>query len=200
MRNIFLRAFEPEDYLTINKWRNDPKVQEKTCGHFRYVSTQMEKAWVTDKMMNNSKDIYLAICLNDDSKQMVGYTSLNDIDHVNRKVHWGGIVIDDNFQDGSILIDTFLLVAQHAFDNLGIHRLTGRCLDHHVNSRCMMEMFGFKLDGIERESVYKLHQYHNVCFYSILEGEYYDLLSSDGYSELAIAKRSKASMKNLLKQ
>jgi RimJ/RimL family protein N-acetyltransferase len=70
--SIFLRAFESGDYLLINKWRNDPDVQRMTGGLIKFVSSEMEKEWVHNKMLNNSKDIYLAICLNDESQKMIG--------------------------------------------------------------------------------------------------------------------------------
>lgn len=41
-------------------------------------------------MMDNRKDIYLAICLNDDSRKMVGYVSVNNIDYLNRTAVGGG--------------------------------------------------------------------------------------------------------------
>lgn len=33
-RRIYLRAFEPEDYKTIVKWRNDREIAEKLGGVF----------------------------------------------------------------------------------------------------------------------------------------------------------------------
>lgn len=43
---IFLRGFELEDYILINKWRNDPEIQNLLSGNFRYVSSEIEKEWV----------------------------------------------------------------------------------------------------------------------------------------------------------
>ncbi len=66
MKSIFFRAFEDGDYLIINKWRNDPQLQALTGGVFRYVSSEMEREWVHRKMLDNTQDHYLAICLNDE--------------------------------------------------------------------------------------------------------------------------------------
>ena len=82
--SIFLRGFEIEDALLINKWRNDFEIQKLVSTSFKYVSLEIEKEWVKSKMMDNRKDIYLAICLNDDSRKMVGYVSVNNIDYLNR--------------------------------------------------------------------------------------------------------------------
>ena len=72
---IFLRGFELEDYILINKWRNDPEIQNLLSGNFRYVSSEIEKEWVKQKMMNNTKELYLAICLAEGGCEMIGYTS-----------------------------------------------------------------------------------------------------------------------------
>lgn len=56
---IFLRGFESEDYILINQWRNDPEIQKLLSGNFRYVPLEMEKEWVRQKMMNNTKEVYL---------------------------------------------------------------------------------------------------------------------------------------------
>lgn len=187
--SVFLRALEQDDYLLINKWRNDKKIQEKTMGLVRYVSSEMEKAWVHDKMLNNVKEIYLAIC-SIDTKDMVGYTSINNIDYINRKAFGGGTVIgNENYRNGKTLIDTSLLLFEHVFDHLGLNRYSGACLETHIDSRSMMEMMGFRLEGIELESVFKFHKYHNVCKYVLLSSDYYKILSEGGYDELAIAKR-----------
>lgn len=196
--SIFLRAFEPDDYLLINKWRNDKKIQEKTMGLIRYVSTEMEKVWAHDKMLNNTKEIYLAIC-SIDTKEMVGYVSINNIDLINRKADGGGIVIGNEiYRNGKTLIDTSLLLFEHVFDHLGLNRYSGVCLETHIDSRIMMEIMGFRLEGIELESVYKFHKYHNACKYVLLASDYYRILSENGYSELAVAKRAKV-LKNKLK-
>ena len=106
MKSIFFRAFEENDHVLINKWRNDKNIQTLTGRAFRYISSQMEKEWVKDKMFNNTKDIYLAICLNDESCKMIGYCSINSIDYINRSAEQGGLVIGDpNACDGITWLD-----------------------------------------------------------------------------------------------
>ena len=84
-KDFYLRLFEPEDYEKTYKWHTDWDVQQMTAGTIRFVSKEIERKWVYEKATNNSKDIYLAICLND-TDEMVGYISLNDIDMLNRSV------------------------------------------------------------------------------------------------------------------
>lgn len=45
---VYLRAFEPEDYMAIAKWRNDREIAEKLGGGF-LTSPQLAKrnGWKT---------------------------------------------------------------------------------------------------------------------------------------------------------
>lgn len=199
-KSVYLRAFNEEDAILINKWRNDMELNSLTCGRFRYVGLELEKSWVHSKIMNNSKEEYFAICLSDGSDSMIGYTCIREIDQFNRSAHAAGIMIDPNYQDGTYMMDANLLVLEYSFIILGLNRLIGRCLKIHKDSRIMMEMLGYELEGIERESVYKNHEYMDVCRYSILYKDYLDLYNNGGYSTLSIAKRALKLKKQLKKQ
>lgn len=187
--SVFLRAFEPEDYVLINKWRNDFDVQRNILGRFRYVSSEIEKNWVLSKATNNQTDVYLAICINDDSESMIGYTSINDIDYVNRKAEWGGIVMAGDNHNSKQLTDAILLIFDYAFVDMSLHRLTGAFLDYHKNAFYMNQMMGLKIEGVEKDSVFKNQEYHDLYKVAILHNEYFDLLNSGGYEDRAIRAR-----------
>lgn len=193
--SVYLRPFIISDTEKINKWRNDEEIQRLTCGRFRYVSLEIEKNWVLSKMTNNTSEEYFAICLNDGSDELIGYFSIRDIDHYNRKCHFAGIVLDKEFQEGFYMIDANLLAMKYAFIHLGMNRITGRCLEEHKVSRVMLEMMGYKLEGIEKDSIYKYHTYHNVCNYALLYSDYIHMVNNGEYMLSKISKRSK-----LLKQ
>lgn len=189
---IYLRAFELNDYVLINQWRNDPEIQRLTSGCMRYVSPEMEKEWVRQKAMNNTKDIYLSICLRDDSNRMIGYTSINDIDYINRSADGGGIVIGDkNYRDGEIRFEVGKKVRELVFDNLNLNRFTGSCLVEHKTSRILMEACGFKSEGVKRQAIYKNGSYHDQEFFALLRDKYYEYLHSGGYAFVAYVGRIK---------
>lgn len=190
-KSFYLRLFEPEDYENTYKWHNDWDIQQMTSGTIRFVSKEIERKWVYEKATNNSKDIYLAICLNE-TDEMIGYISLNNIDMLNRTVHGGGIVIDKQYQNGEIWYEAGALVRQYAFDILNVNRYTASCLAEHKASRMIVEACGYQLEGIRRQAVYKNGQYHDVCCYSILREEYYALLQDGEYTFSKFLKRMRA--------
>lgn len=195
---IFLRSFELDDHILINQWRNDPEMQKLVSGNFRYVSLEMEKEWVRQKMMSNTKEIYLAVCLNDDSRRMVGYTSVNDIDYVNRSARGGGVVIGDKqYRDGEIRHEVGVLIRELVFDHLNMNRFTAACLAEHKTSRIMIEAYGFQLEGIRRQAVYKNGIYHDQLMFSLLREEYYRLMEKGQYTLRAFARQVEVIRKQL---
>nr|WP_320947271.1 GNAT family protein [Bacteroides intestinalis] len=201
MDKIFLRGFQIEDHLLINKWRNDSEIQKLVSTSFKYVSLEIEKEWVKQKMMDNRKDIYLAICLNNASQQMIGYASLNNIDYINRTVMSGGIVIaDKQYQDGFIRFEVGVKMRELVFSHLNMNRYTAACISEHFISRVTIEASGFKLEGCRRQAIYKDGSYHDQLCYSLLREEYYKMLEDGQYAVAAYAKRVKQISDRLKKE
>lgn len=171
--SVFLRAFNESDYILINEWRNDRDIQSLTGGAFRYVSLEMEREWVCKLMMNNTNNIYLAICLKDKPDKMVGYTSINSIDYIHRSAHCGGILIGNkDSRDGIVKFEASCLIREHVFEDMNFHRLTAACLSEHLTSKITIEAAGYTLEGIKRDAIFKAGKYHDLLMYSILEDEY----------------------------
>jgi RimJ/RimL family protein N-acetyltransferase len=195
--SVFLRAFEPGDYVLINKWRNDQAIQKMTGGMIRFVSSEMEKEWVHQKMMNNGKDLYLAICLNDDSKKMIGYLSLNNIDHIYKTADAGGTVIGDkDNQDGFAIFEAMKMLLDYAFNQLNINRITASCFPDHFLAPHSLRSLGFQKEGTMREVVYKHGAYLDMDLYSILKKDFLKITEEDGYRIMSIIKRCRNYAKN----
>lgn len=190
--NIYLRAFKQDDYILINQWRNDRELQALTGGTYRYVSLEMEKEWVAKRMMDNTSNVYLAICLNDNSNLMVGYTSINSIDYIHRSAHIGGILIGNKkYRDGIVRFEASCLTREHVFDDMNLHRLSAACLSEHIVSKITIEASGFSLEGIKRDAIYKNGKYHDLLCYSLLNDEYKKIKEQGGYTLIEYVKRVK---------
>lgn len=188
--SIYLRAFEPEDYILINKWRNDPELQKLTAGPIRYVSSEMEKAWVQQKMMNNKTELYWAVCANDGSHKMIGYTSINNIDYVNRSFLSGGFLIGDNhYRDGQAVVEAHYIKLDYAFNELNMHRATGDFISEHITSRSILESFYWTFEGIDREALFKCGRYHDLVRASLLRREFLEHQENGDYEISAILRR-----------
>lgn len=190
MKSIFFRAFQDGDHILINKWRNDPKIQSLTGGNFRYVSPEMEREWVHSKMISNTRDIYLAVCLNDGTRRMIGYCSINKIDHINRKAEQGGLVLgEEDLCDGMTWMDTITELIDYEFMHLNMNRVYGTSLVTHKLTRIMCEASFQQIEGIGRQEVYKNGQYHDVYYWGLLREDYLKQKEEGNYEPTKMIKR-----------
>ena len=170
--SIYLRAFEIEDYKVINRWRNDDEIQSLTGGNKYFVSSAKEKQWVEEKIIDNAKNIYLAICLKETGK-MIGYLSINDIDWRNKKALWGGLIIGDKEQlNKGCATEASLLMLDYVFSERGLHRFFGHWLKSNHPSLRVATKLGFQQEGILRDCVYKANSFHDLVVLSILKEEF----------------------------
>jgi RimJ/RimL family protein N-acetyltransferase len=187
--SIYLRMLEQDDWQFTYKWHNDPDLQRFTCGPMRIVSKEIEQAWVQSVVSDNRKDIYLAIC-DVATGKMIGYRSVNDINHLYRSCSLGGIVIGDkDYQDGIASIESSILLLDYVFNQLNMHRVTGACLSVHPVSRAKMLAFGFEQEGCQRDAVLKNGRYYDVLTFALLRSTYQKLLEDETYTLKSMAKR-----------
>ena len=183
-KTVYLRLFEPEDYEKTYVWHNDFDLQKTTCGPLRFVSKEIERNWVMSKATHNQSDIYLAICLVEND-EMIGWYSINNIDYLNRKCHCSGVVIGDKrYRDGSSFQEAGELAFLYIMNELNMNRVTGSCLREQIVSRAVMEAGFWKLEGIERQAVYKSGCYHDICHYAILRDEFCEHYAKGDYNDL----------------
>lgn len=190
MYSVFFRAFEPEDAVLIHKWRNDFELMKRSIGMNRCTSYQENLKWVTDRMVHDPYNIYWAICLNDESKKMIGYISLNDIHYVNSSAMCGGIVLgDEDCRDGVGWIECHLILFEYVFETLHLNRYYGSALDSQDVTDAAVDLFFLQREGIARQAAFKEGRYHDVIYHSILKDEYFRHKQSGDYQFRSILKR-----------
>jgi len=170
-KKTYLRALEPTDYEIINKWHNDEKIFSRTMANKFFISTERDKAWVQKLIMDDSKVMFLAICLKETDK-MIGSLSLVNIDLRNRKAYIGGITIEQEYQHQKLGFDAFDQFLDFAFLEMGFNKLNTGYLDSHVVTAYSLKKYGFVEELRLREEVYKLGKFHDVIVVSLLASEY----------------------------
>lgn len=169
---VYLRAFEPEDYKLINKWRQDEEYQKLTGGNKFYISSERDKKWVEEKIHNDRNETYWAICVKENN-EFIGFMGINDFDWINRKAKWHTLVIGKKkYRNIKYTLDAILLMLDHAFNQLDFHRIYGYYLQENKASIMLGKMVGFKIEGTLREAVFKNGKHHDLLAISILKEEY----------------------------
>jgi RimJ/RimL family protein N-acetyltransferase len=170
--NCYLRAFEPEDYKITHKWRTDPDMTSLLTGNIFFVSSEREKKWIEEKIMNDRTDIYWAIC-DKESHEMVGMTSLRNIDYRNRKTFIGGMTIGKEFWGKQYAFHATVLVLKYAFLELGMNKVTTDFIaSHKVSRHLLIDKLGLSEEGVFKQDLYKGGKYHDIVKVAILKKEF----------------------------
>jgi len=171
--NVYLRAFEVSDLELLNSWHNDQDINSLTTGRKYFVSTEYDRKWIEERMLDNYNYVYCAICEYGSSK-MVGYTNLTKIDYINRKAFWGGLIIgDENSKSKGYATSAAIQILKYGFCELGLNRIWADWLDDHTVAQFTTgKMLGFVQEGVSRQAVYKDNSYHDVIVMSLLKSEF----------------------------
>lgn len=169
---VYLRAFEPDDYILINKWRKNPDNFKLTMANKLYISKERDKSWVFERSVNDKVEMYFSICLKEND-EMIGYVAIKEFDWINRSAQWGGITIGNiDLRGKGYAFQATLLMLNHVFNELGLNRFYGYWLSSHKPSIDLALKLGFVEEGTLRNSVFKLGEFHDTKIFSILKSEF----------------------------
>lgn len=170
-KKVALRAFEYSDLEFINKLRNDDQLFDLTCGNKYYISSERDKKWIEDKIFNNYDQIYLMI-YSVENGEPIGYTCATNIDYINRKCEYGGIIISTEMSGKGYAFEAGNLFLDHLFKELGLNMIYTFCREDHKVTIGLLEKGGFKIEGKIRDLVFKQGKFHNAYILSILKSDW----------------------------
>lgn len=175
---VYFRALEPEDYKISVKWRNDDEINSMIGGPKYFVSSEYEKKWVENKILGNSTDTALAVCLKE-NKKYIGNVYLSEIDWINRSGRCPILIGDKNERGKGFATEAQLLILKFAFYERGLNRVFAHVLESNKASLRMYEKCGYQKEGILRHSVYKNGKFENQFILSILRSEFDKLIKTE---------------------
>lgn len=179
MKNrVYLRAMEPSDLTFLNQLHNDDEINRNTAGNKYFVSSEYDRDWLDDKMRKTHTQLYLMVCLKE-TKESIGYLSLSEIDHWNKKLFLSGYTIMSSYAGKGYATEAVKLIIRYAFEEMGMNRIKSMYLDDNETSFHVGEKLGFVLEGTLRDFVYKGGRYHDVRICSILRNDY-ECLKKEG--------------------
>ena len=171
-QKIKFRAFRIGDEVFINKLREDDERENKVGGMKRYVSLDREAKWVKDIIFGDSQTtIYLAITPID-SDEIIGYTSISDIDYRTGSCFWSGIKLSREHAGCGYGTQVALMILKYVFEELRMVRCIGKCQEDHVAALKMMEKVGYSKEGLMRKSLFKNGGHINQWLMSITDDDY----------------------------
>ena len=170
--DIKFRALKKGDETFINELRAYEEMEAKIGGPKRFVSINREAKWVEDIIMGDSQiSIYFAItkC---DSDDIIGYTSISDIDYRNGTCFWSGIKLSPIVSGKGYGLQTALKILKYVFEEMRMVRCTGECQESHEIAMKLMLKAGYKTEGLRRKYLYKNGTHINSWLLSVTDDDY----------------------------
>lgn len=169
--NYRLREIEKKDIPIINGWRNKKDLIDFLGAPFRYINEDVDNNWYASYLSNRNSCVRLAI-EESSSNVIVGAVYLTSIDWLNRSAEfsiWIGLSEHQNKGVGKFATHKIL---DHAFKDLGLHRIYLTVLERNARARKLYKSVGFSEEGVLRQAVFKNGCYENMVSMSILMNEF----------------------------
>jgi UDP-4-amino-4,6-dideoxy-N-acetyl-beta-L-altrosamine N-acetyltransferase len=167
---IILRDIRDSDIGSMTAWRNDPEVS-KYFFHPRQVSMEEERRWV-EALRGRKDELLFIIAPAGNSDRPVGSVGFTEIDLENKRAEFGRFLIEPSSRGKGFGSEALFLTLRYAFSDLKLRRLHLEVYEWNASARLLYERFGFKLEGIFREHIYRDGQYQNAARYGLLEPEF----------------------------
>ncbi|KTS72111.1 hypothetical protein NS274_21970 [Pseudomonas oryzihabitans] len=136
-----LRPLQSTDAALILRWRNAPAVRQ-TMYSTRIITEAEHHAWLQRELAAPQSRHFLFTC----AEQAVGYACLTDIRREHRRCTWG-FNLGDSVQPPGTGSRMLFLLAEVAFEQLGLDKLWAEVLDFNAASLRVHARLGFQEEG-----------------------------------------------------
>ena len=164
--SVNLRSLELEDLEILKKWRNN-KVNRIHTREFRLLNMVNQKHWFNSIHQDNPPK-FIMFGVTDKQKKLIGVCGLTYIDWKNRHCEISIIIFKKNWQKSKQAENTVMLLSDHAFGELNMHRLWVEIFDTIPENIEFFESMNFVKEGILRDKLWRDEKWHNSFIYSKL--------------------------------
>lgn len=167
-----LRAIEESDLEAMRGWRNSPGLR-KYFRQYKDLTPYDQARWYEDLVTSQSK-YFFAIWYD---HNMVGCCGL-DVNWHNRNGELSLFIGDPKIGGVPCYIDNTSAPAAlkdllvYAFDTLGLHRVWAELFDYDDKKSALLKDNKFKPEATHKETYFKLGEWVDSIYYSLLESEW----------------------------
>ncbi len=163
---ITLRDANPMDVPARFALGNTPEIQAMFGADpkaVRDITPEAAEAWVQSHIDDPHAWVIVA-----DGK-LIGGLRLHTVNYSDKRAQIAIGILDPDALGKGYGTEAMRLLAAHAFDTMGLHRLGCRVLDFNERAAAAYEKVGFLVEGRERESAYIGGHWHDDLILGLLD-------------------------------
>lgn len=178
-KKVILRPIEQEDLEMLRELTNDPEFEKMIVGWSFPVSKKEQLEWF-EGIKNDLSRLRYTIETKEDGA--VGMIGLRDIDWKNGSAYGLGMrIARKEIRTKGLATDAWMTLMRYAFDELRLNRINGSALAYNKASLRVCEKVGFKIEGTQRQAVYKNGEYVDVILLGCIKSDYETLINEKHY-------------------
>lgn len=177
-RNTKLRALELSDAATLFEIAGDPTVSMDLGKWELPHSLKAHEDWIAQQA---SQPDVLRLAILDSNDLVVGITGFSDINlRDSHAEHF--IKVSSEAAGRGIGSDAIKTCCAYAFSVLGLHKVLARILVFNEASlKAYAGNCGFRVEGTERDHVFRGNRFHDAVLVSLLRDEFFKLDEAEEY-------------------
>ncbi len=175
--NVTLRAIELEDLPILQKWANNPEIQNWLGGWHFPTSMEDQKKWFAAL---DVKSLNQRFVIEIEDMGVIGTANLVNIDWKNRNAFHGMLLGDKDIRGKGYAKDTVMTIMKYAFEELGLERLDGSMIEYNKASlKFYLEKCGWKEEGRQRNWYFRKNKFWDKIIVGITRKDYFELIESN---------------------
>ena len=178
-KKVVLRAVEEEDIEMLRQLANSPDYEKMIVGWAFPISKKDQKEWFLSAKNDLSRLRYTIVTKDDGPVGMIG---LRDIDWKNGVASGLGMrIAKKEIRTKGLATDAWMTLMKYAFEELRLNRINGSALEYNSISLHVCEKVGFKVEGRQRQAIFKNGQFHDIIMMGCLKSDYEELIANNHY-------------------
>lgn len=101
-----------------------------------------------------------------------------------------GVVIHKDHQQKGVMSEILKAVLLYGFNVLGLNRIVGDIFAENKGSKRLLEKYGFRQEGILRQTDYDGERYFDTIVYSMLKSEFVRLIGEKNESSNRVPRKN----------
>ena len=164
---VELRALTVADKEKLREWRNSPEVKSY-MHHDHEISVDEHDRWFNGIFSDETVKFWMIVYNGED----VGVVNLKDIDYVNKRCDWAFYIGSEEHRGKGIGAYVEYFVLKYVFEELRFNRIYGDVLDFNEHVVNIHKKFGFTVEGVQRQHVFKEGKFHDIILVGYLREDW----------------------------
>ncbi len=168
---LLLRKLRIDDLQDIYEYGSDGEVSKYVLWN-QYKSIEDAKSFIKSVLNNYEKgNNNIWAIENKENNKMIGTIDFIGFNEKHKRSDLG-YVLNKEYWNNGLMTEAISLVIQHAFEVLGLNKVSASAIDFNIGSYKAMEKVGMLKEGITRQHFLVDNIFYDIVNYSILRSDY----------------------------